>query len=302
MGIKEQMRNKSISRAWPIILLAIIIAVPSQSFAAPIGATAMYVRGVAHVTSAKTGKKTRIRRGAAFAAGDKIVTSRTGVVEIKFDNGNKVRVDRNSSLLVKELRRDSSGSTFSVFNLFFGRVKSAVGRLATASSKFEYHTKAAIAGVAGTPDWVLEYKDDTLKAYLLGQPGDKGAIYIKGFDPHQTLIEITAGTWSSTRVGLPPMPPKVMSIFIRRQLNKNIPFSAEGSQSKEGGSQGKGIVTDNISRRVSSPKAASLGESKTQKGVNYMTTPKQGAIGQESQTGEQTAPPVATFNVKINFK
>ena len=54
MGIKEQMRNKSISRAWPIILLAIIIATPSVALAAPIGATALYVRGVAHVTSAKT--------------------------------------------------------------------------------------------------------------------------------------------------------------------------------------------------------------------------------------------------------
>ena len=298
------MTIKSTNRAWPVILLlALIMAAPSVALAAPIGATAIYVRGVAHVTSAKTSKKTRIRKGATFEAGDKIVTSRTGIVEIKFDNGNKVRIDRNSNLLVKRLERDSSGSTFSVFNLFFGRVKSAVGRLATASSKFEYHTKAAIAGVAGTPDWVLEYRGDTLKTYLLGQPGDEGSIFIRGFDPKRTLRKITAGTWSSTRVGLPPMPPKAMSAFIRRQLNRNIPFSsATGDEGKKGGSQGQKIVKDNITRRVSSPKAASLDESQGQRGVNYMTTPQQGAIGQESQTGDQNAPPVATFNVKINFK
>lgn len=216
--------------------LTLLVAQAYPVFAAstPIGAEAIYVEGKVTVLSIKDARETTVSVGSSFIAGDKIVTSSNGVVEMKFDNGNIMRVDHGTELSVKSLHRDGDGSTFSVFHLWAGRVKAAVSRLASSTSKFEYHTKGAIAGVSGTPPFVVGYepKLNITEVDLLGKKGEPGKVYVQGFDPGKTLVEVFANTRTSVKEGLPPMKPIEISPQRLQQLNKAIPFSKRAEEER----------------------------------------------------------------------
>ena len=117
----------------------------------PIQARAINVIGTPNYYSVVKAKTLPVVKGTRFVAGDKIITGSSGVVEILMDTGDLMNIDNNSEITIKSLHKDTSGKTISTFWLAFGRVKAAVLRKLTTDSKFEFHTKSAIAGVSGSP-------------------------------------------------------------------------------------------------------------------------------------------------------
>jgi len=217
--------------------LALLLAasITSHAFAdTPIGAKASYVEGASVYISIMDGKTNKISVGSQFREGDRIKTSANGVVEVLFDNGDLIRIDRNTDMVIKALHKKPAGSSFSIFGLFFGRVKSAVAKLATADSKFEYHTKAAIAGVGGTPPFVVEFRDNKANVDLLGEKGERGSVYVKAFDPAQTMIVVLSGHRTEVKFGSAPAAPVVISTERRQLLNRTIPFVTPPKPSESG--------------------------------------------------------------------
>lgn len=220
--------------AAPAFVFFIILA--GNTWAAPIKARAVYVEGSVNAISIADSKMRAVARGDTFAEGDRIKTSANGTLEVEFDTGDIIRLDKNSDLIIKALNRNSSGSTFSIFSLMIGRVKSAVSKLADSSSKFEYHTKAAVCGVSGTPPFVVETTDGETSVDLLGEPGEKGAVYVRGMDPAGTMVMVFSGNRSIVNFGAPPLAPFPISSERRQYLNRTIPFKTapKASQAPEG--------------------------------------------------------------------
>jgi len=314
-------------------LSAALLLIPCYALAVPIGAKAVYVEGDARVLSSRTAKETRIAVGSHIEEGDRIKTARNGIVEVEFDNGDLIRVDVDTDMTIRSLHRDEKGSSFSIFNLVIGRVKSAVSKLATAESKFEYHTKAAICGVSGTPPFVVEFRDDKIDVDLLGNPGDKGSVYVQGFDPAKTMVSLLAGMHTTAKPGQAPSRPAPIPPARLQKLNRNIPFSAKA---KEGGKPegekgepaddkktdegarepGSGpvappgiaetLATTTLSNNLSVPKQVGAANALTLTGANAQTSSQQGAVGTDTQSGagaeSNSPPPIATFNINIKFR
>ena len=322
------------------LTVIILCSVTTNLFAAttPIGAKAVHVQGDARVISAKTAKESKIVVGSIIEEGDRIKTARNGIVEVEFDNGDLIRVDIGTDMTIRSLHRDDSGSSFSIFNLVLGRVKSAVSKLVTADSKFEYHTKAAICGVGGTPPFIVEFRSDKINVDLLGKPGDPGFVYVQGFDPAKTLVTLMAGTNTTALFGKAPVQPAPISPARIQLLNRTIPFSTKTKEqsgvegqdkgdsaddkkdkgaggAKDAGPSGAGaapsdigekLVTTTLTNNLSVPRQIDATKATSLAGANSQTTSQQGALGGETQSGagagSNTPPPIATFNININFR
>jgi hypothetical protein len=160
-------------------------------------AVAVHVEGVANYVSIKDGQSRNVIKGTGFSEGDKVTTSANGVVEIRFDTGDIMRMDTKTSMSITALHRKDSGSTFNIFSLIAGRVRNAVAKLSTSDSKFEYHTKAAICGVGGSPDWIVETGIDPstgkekTDVNFLGKTDEAGKLYVQGTEG--TVITLTPG-------------------------------------------------------------------------------------------------------------
>ncbi|MBF0293212.1 MAG: FecR domain-containing protein [Nitrospinae bacterium] len=216
--------NKFRVKVAAMSVFAFFLLFTGHSWSAPIKAKAVYVEGSVNVISIADSKMRAVARGDTFAEGDRIKTSANGTLEVEFDTGDIIRLDKNSDLVIKALNRNSSGSTFSIFSLMIGRVKSAVSKLADSSSKFEYHTKAAVCGVSGTPPFVVETTNGETSVDLLGEPGEKGAVYVRGMDPAGTMVMVFSGNRSIVNFGAPPLAPFLISPERRQYLNRTISF------------------------------------------------------------------------------
>ncbi len=218
------------ARAGFIFCLTLFFTAMSASAGySPIVAKAVYVKGVAYVISIKTSKRSRVRLNMSFAEGDRLVTKSNAAVEIRFDTGDLIRLDKNTDMVIRSLHRDSSGSTFQVFSLLVGRVKSAVSKLFNKASKFEYRTKTAICGVAGTPPFFVEYSDKEEKTSidLVGKKGEPGALRVTGLDASNTVVTVLSGFGTSVSLGgMPDMPMEITSQRFR-QLNNAVRFHSK---------------------------------------------------------------------------
>lgn len=216
-------------RASALVLLAVFVfAHPGSALAdTPIGAKAVYVEGVSHVISVKDGKRRRVKVNTPFQEGDRLTTSQNGVVEIRFDTGNLIRVDKGADMVIRSLHRNDRGSTFSVFGLLVGRVKSAVSKLISSESKFEYHTRTAICGVAGTPPFIVAFQGNKTFVDLLGKKGEEGALRIQGLDPAKSIVTVLSGFRTVINPSQPPEIPRPITPQRFRQLNRAMPFKAE---------------------------------------------------------------------------
>ena len=168
-----------------VFVATAFLFVPTHADAVPIKAKAISVKGKALLYKANRKRPQVVKKGSNFIEGDRIRTGRTGSVEILFDTGDIIRIAPGSNLQIKSLSKNKSGDTTSVFWLAFGRVKSAVLRKITSRSKFEYHTKSAICGIAGSPPFEVivvggmtkivffDYKDFGLTA-----SGEESVLYV----------------------------------------------------------------------------------------------------------------------------
>ncbi|MBI4665316.1 MAG: FecR domain-containing protein [Nitrospinae bacterium] len=280
-----------------ILVVFILLAAPAMADT-PIGAKAVYVRGDVSVTAKADGKTYKVDKGATFAAGDRLVTSANGVVEVQFDTGNLIRLDKGSDLVIKNLHRNERGSTFSIFGLTLGRVKSAVSKLASSESKFEYHTKAAIAGVAGTPDWVVEVIGDTTNVDLLGEEGEPGQVYVLGGDKK---VFLSAQFRTTITYGLPPVDPFKIDPNRLQILRMDIPFQSRIESPHLVTTMAEQIVVDNIRRRISIPPVVTPDNSRSLEELERHYDVGGTGGGSQGGGGGQAAPGLNPVTIRINI-
>jgi hypothetical protein len=101
-------------------------------------------------TKEDKGKGPKAVREVPFALGvnDRIVTGDKSRAYLQFRDGGSVEIGPKSDVAVSELK---SGKDFKArFQLFAGKFKAIVRKLATPSSKFEVEAGGVVAGVRGT--------------------------------------------------------------------------------------------------------------------------------------------------------
>lgn len=213
----------------PIVpLLAVLLFSTNAISAVQRQAKVTFVKGhaVRIITDSQINK---LKLGSMVKGGERVKTGARSSLELELDDGSLIKLGANSDMKIKTLTRETSGTTVALFNLFSGRVKSAVRKLFNSSSKFEYHTKAAIAGVAGTPPFVVEYNPPSkpkeggvMSVDLLGSTGQAGKLYIKGESSLEKIV-LTPGQGSKI-IGGKVLPPSPISKRRFNQLTKRDRF------------------------------------------------------------------------------
>lgn len=208
----DKIRRNSISRfITTSIIAALITLVPFTAFAAvDYGAEIVDAEGVVIVTVKATSEVTEAFVGQRLTVGDSIETGKDGAAEILFDDGNVTRIDENTLLIIEALAIQGDGSRKSILGLAFGRVKNLVSKLEHKRSRFEVHTKSAVAGVRGTPAWVVgsfEGAEHRTEVDLLGKVDDKGSIFVQGRDDAATEVVLAPQTRTVVTFGIAPIKP-----------------------------------------------------------------------------------------------
>ncbi len=145
--------------------------------------------------------------------GDSLRTSAGSSMEITFDDATIVKLGDNTELTLAELQRKGSIAS-TVFNLMKGKFLAIVDKLKNTESKFEVHTKMAIAAVKGTELAVEAEADNTNLGVYTGSvqfTGKNGSVKGK-----RTVI-VAYGNESGCGPGAPSKPSriKVMAKFQR---------------------------------------------------------------------------------------
>ncbi|HEY5038176.1 MAG TPA: FecR family protein [bacterium] len=110
----------------------------------------------------------------SIEANDRIVTGKDGTVYLEFQEGGTIEIGPNSDMKVGEV--NVKPDTFKArFLLAFGKVRSLVKKLTTASSSFEIEAGGTVAGVRGT---VFEVGYDKSKDRLTDKTFE-GSIYAR---------------------------------------------------------------------------------------------------------------------------
>jgi hypothetical protein len=244
---------------------AVLALCAPPAFAEPIGATARTVEGGVTVIGADNAL-VAVENGTTFVEGDRVKTAVDGSLEIVFDSGDKIRVGSSSDMTIKTLRRRPQ-ATASIFSLTFGKIRTFVTKLVGKESKFEYHTKAAVAGVAGT-DFVVEVDEaQRTLVYVLpkgaavetGRAGDNlcadaanwddGAAYVRSASG-QGEVTVTSCFWTELSPGLAPSKPITIPDDMLFGAQRTLPFVRSGLIPP---TLSETTMIDNVSQRVSTP-------------------------------------------------
>lgn len=232
-----------------IISLLLIIVPIIPIFSADSVAVSTFVKGKAQLIRYVSGKqkKSKIVKGTVFHPKDIVKTGKNGKVDIKFKNGSKVTVLKNSNFYI------DSSSTSTVMQ---GKTKNNVEKNKDSSfwsmfsSKkekkkfkfFESAKKISTAGVRGTTfslDTGSEKEKANVKVYegsvIIDSPGKESIIvnenemYVAGnkkvipFDPNQTTL--------SHSKPLEPTPKKELTKEIPK-VTKEKPFKVSNTPKK----------------------------------------------------------------------
>ncbi|MBF0171690.1 MAG: FecR domain-containing protein, partial [Nitrospinae bacterium] len=206
------------------LFLALAMAfAPAMSYAAPqkMFAQVTRVTGTAHHSyAAIPDAKETTTVGARLFDGDRIVTDAGSRVELLLQSGGSMIVDERTTLVLTTLRKDDRGALAYSFNLVFGRIKSFLSRTSN-KDQIEYATKAAIAGIAGTPPHVIEAKKDNSGKIVAGVfllKGSKGQLFVKGLGAKPGTVLLNPGMGTTVLEGLAPLAPFALSPALLQSL------------------------------------------------------------------------------------
>jgi hypothetical protein len=136
-----------------------------------------FLIGQASVT--RSGSSLPITAGMPLQVGDRLLTSLSGHIHVRFVDGAMVSLRPTSTLNIKEYRFDAQTPSNSevLFELEQGVVRAISGQAAeTAKDKFRLNTPLAAIGVKGT-DFVVEASGSRVNAIV-----NQGAIVLAPFD------------------------------------------------------------------------------------------------------------------------
>lgn len=191
------------------------------------GAEIADVTGPVFVITKDTNNILNAAKGQRLVPGDAITTGPEGEAEILYDDGNLTRLDANSRLMIEKLDIVEGGARETGIRLELGRVKNAVSKLGNKRSHFEVHSASAVAGVTGTPDWVVALTGDpaspATEVDLLGNIGEPGEVYCEGIGGTGRQM-ITSGMRSVVQPGMPPTSPFTIDPERLQSLMRKMPI------------------------------------------------------------------------------
>lgn len=291
-------------------IASLALLYPDKVFADDFGGNVVEVEGNVTVTSRGGDKKTVVD-GFRIKPGDTVETASASFAEIHFDDGNVTVMDENSRLTIKTLSTSKGKGKQSVIGLSFGKIKNSVVKLVRKKSKFEVHTKSSVMGVTGTPPWVVgAFPSKTggkfvTEVDLLGKPGDKGGVFVRGSDPKSPEVILKAGTRTIVEMGMPPVSPFAIDMGRFQNLNTLMPLRTlkgaierKKSADKASEHQLMDLVNTHITRQLSLVEDQNPGES-----ITGEETESQLSLGdnQITGTGEGATPTGSRLNIRVNI-
>ncbi|MBI5636805.1 MAG: FecR domain-containing protein [Nitrospinae bacterium] len=213
--------------AW--LLPAFLLLIPGTAFAADFTAEIVDLDGKVTVTQKAAGKATPAQKGMKLVPGDVLATATDAEAELLYEDGNVTRVGEETTLTIKELSIADDKSRKTVLDLAAGQLKNSVSKLVSKTSSFEVHTKSAVAGVTGTPPWVVKAIGGKAGGAQRTEvdliTGTSGQVFVKGIDPAAPKVFLTPGTRTMVLFGMPPAPPSPISPARLAQLQKAMPIT-----------------------------------------------------------------------------
>jgi len=91
--------------------------------------------------------------GTKICRGDKLRTALGAVTEIKFRDGTKVTVGKDSEFVIRDFRINTRKPNVALFELIKGAFRSVTGTITKRRNRFEVTTRAATIGIRGTEFW-----------------------------------------------------------------------------------------------------------------------------------------------------
>ncbi len=204
-----------------------LAAIPPAFAARNFGGEIADISGPVFVVTKDTHNIVTATKGMRLNPGDAITTGQEGEAEILYDDGNLTRLDENSRMVIEKLSIAEGGARETGIRLELGRVKNAVSKLGNKRSKFEVHSASAVAGVTGTPDWVVGLTGDpftpTTEVDLLGTAGEPGEVFCEGAGGAGRQV-INSGMRSVVQHGMPPTAPFAIDPERLQTLMRKMPI------------------------------------------------------------------------------
>ena len=254
--------------AFAMMALGSSLFFPASAPAAPMAATVVKVSGTAEFVSAADSVTHAAEKGTKLAEGDTVKTGPRSAMVIEFENKNRVQLGESAELTIKQSRMEQDGSFTSVLGLSLGRVRSMVSKFTPGSSKFEYHTKSAVAGVAGT-DFVTEVPDpDTTIVAVLppgmdedqiprvpqgtsfcGRPERQGQskVYVEGTDGAKSTVMLTSCLMTTVSAKRAPAQPAIIPDDMLFNVKKAFLMGMAAPASS--------LMMEDLANKVSTPLA-----------------------------------------------
>lgn len=212
-----RVRNGLFVRPAALLLsLGLTVFASTVSFAADFAAEIVDVYGQALIIPKATGKAVAAVKGMKLAPGDALETKARAELELLYDDGNITRIDEKTKLTITRMSMEDDKSKQTILNLAVGRVKNSVSKLSHEKSKFEVQTTSAVAGVTGTPPWVVAAigdpgKKQKVEVDLLpekpGAANHTAGVFVKGTDAGATKVVLSPGTGTFAMAGKAPVMP-----------------------------------------------------------------------------------------------
>lgn len=149
-GEIRPVRDTEISRHRKDVTPELIKKWIPEADASMMEASVIAVSGTARVNFRDTEDWQELHEKDILSEGDRLQTGEDGVVEVRMANGNVIRVQANTELVIETLRQAQEASEYSnSFSVAYGRVTAVVERL-NKRSTFQVKTPTVVCGVRGT--------------------------------------------------------------------------------------------------------------------------------------------------------
>ena len=199
------------------VVLSWVIAIPSESWAAPQAAgqrAGEVSRLIPAVSIARSGKTIAAAAKTAVNWQDLVNTLVNARARIALDDGSVLNVGSESSIRVV---KHDAGAQQTELELTYGKLRTQAQKIAKPDGKFEVRTPAGVAGVVGT-DFFVEYADGTMKVMVF-----EGLVKVCNLAGACVLAK--AGQMTSVRSGdnSGPLPPQqaTLDLLVASTNNTN---------------------------------------------------------------------------------
>jgi len=141
-----------------VFLVVFLVPLTAQ---ATVAGNVEYLSGEAWIE--RSGEKVLLNSGDRVDAGDVVVTTLSGRVQLLMQDGSKVFVGRKSRITIDRYETQKGILSSGSFNMLWGKVRFLVAKLSKGASSFSVQTKTATIGVRGTQFAVIANRPLTPK-------------------------------------------------------------------------------------------------------------------------------------------